>query len=546
MKSNEQGTLSSHSVDAGFEADSYSPTIRMLSLAFLTSVIFLPCLGYEFVNWDDNLNVYANPALISNSGLQRIWTTLELPSYLPLTYTWFYLQHWLWGMDPRGYHAASIVLHTTNVLLVFVLLRNLGLRISVAWWVAALFAVHPVRVESVAWITEQKSLLSGLFYWTAIIVYIKFHREKTWWSFACSWAAFVLSLLAKPTSITLPITLLLLVWYFDKTIKKASVLSIMPFFLTATVFGFLHLFVEGRHLAGANEVNLSVVEHLIISSRALLFYPFKLLLPLHLSPIYPRWTIDTSGPVLYWPVLLLILTTLLLYLLWQKRLLHSCHILGPANYVIVALPILGLIPMPYLNISYVADRYQYLPSFYLFFALGISFNKSIPKLFCARGIRRHLPTVICLLGIIVFSVLTIQQNRVWKTSVSLWSNTIEKYPNQEIAHNNLGQAYASLGLFDKAMMEYNKAISINPNYAMAYNNLGSAHGKKGEFSKAMKALEKAVVLNPRLGDAYYNLSIAYFCEQKYELASEYFDKAIMHGAKIDKGFRKLLEKDLTK
>jgi len=270
--------------------------LKAAFIVITTFAVYFPAIYGGFI-WDDNKYVTENPLLVAPDGLWRIWFSTEVPSqYFPLTYTTFWLEYKLWGLNPAGYHIVNIALHTINALLVWLLLSRLS--VPGAWLAAAIFALHPVHVESVAWITERKNVLSCMFYLLAIVAWLKFTIKPMiphWKYYFLAIALYALAIFSKTTACTLPAAFLLIVWYKNVYVSGRRVLYVVPFIVLGIAMGLLAMWWEYHHQGTqGKEFTFSVMERLLISSRSLWFYSSKLIWPTSLTFSYPRWEIDSG------------------------------------------------------------------------------------------------------------------------------------------------------------------------------------------------------------------------------------------------------------
>ena len=258
--------------------------LAMLALVVLTAVTHIPSLHNEFV-WDDDDHFTRNPAMTAPDGLRQIWSSLAVSRYYPLTLTTFWTQRRLWGLNPMPYHAVNIALHATNAALLFLLLRRLN--VHGAWFAAALWAVHPVNVESVAWVSELKNLQSGLFFFLCLLVWL---RKQ----FLPALILFAAALLSKPSTVVLPLIMLLIIWWQNDRVTRRELVRAMPFFVLAAAMSVLTV-VEQRDAIARDsaEWSLAWYERFKIAGAAIWFYAAKLLWPLNLAFVYPRWDVRT-------------------------------------------------------------------------------------------------------------------------------------------------------------------------------------------------------------------------------------------------------------
>ncbi len=371
------------------------------ALPVLVLVAYLPAFSGGFV-WDDDYHVTNNSTLLSLDGLRRIW--LEpgaVPQYYPLVHTSFWVEHHLWGNDPRGYHAVNVLLHCAATLFLWrVLVR---LRVPGAWLGAALFAVHPVEVESVAWIAERKNLLAAVFGLASLLAYLRFsplesdaessksaeaapperrspQGSAAWRYYAVSLAFFVAALLSKTVIAVLPAVLLVITWWKRGKLTRRNLALVAPFFAVALPLALQTVWLEKHHVGATGEAwALSLLERVLIAGRALWFYVGKLVWPANLTFFYSRWTIDAS---VWWQYLFPLAAAATMIALWLLR-----GRLGrgpPAAALIFAgvlLPALGFFDVYPMRYSFVADHFQYHASMALLALAGAGARR------CWRGCR---------------------------------------------------------------------------------------------------------------------------------------------------------------
>ena len=424
-------------------------------IVLLVFLAYLPALHGGFI-WDDDFYVTNNPTLHDLGGLQRIWFKVgAVPQYYPMVHTTFWLEYHLWGLNPVGYHLINVLLHATAAILLWQVL--LHLQIPGAWLAAVLFALHPVCVESVAWITERKNVLSAVFYFAAALAYLRFvaleepggPNRLRWYWYLGALVLFMAALLSKTVTCSLPAALLLVCWWKKGRVQRGDILPLLPFFVLGVGLGLMTAWIEKYHVgAQGAEWSLTFGERCLIAGRALWFYAGKLVWPVHLTFIYPRWKIE---PEVWWQWLFPIAAVGVVAGLWLARrrigkgplvaVLFFAGTLGPA------LGFVNVYPMRY---SFVADHFQYLAS------VGLI-------TLCAAGLAR-IPRIIPATLVVLLGALTWQQAGIYRNLETLWRDTLAKNPDCWMAHNNLGHLLSNQGRIDEAMEHYHKAIQINPNH----------------------------------------------------------------------------------
>src|SRR6266513_1381298 len=312
--------------------------------------------------WDDDAYVVDNDLLTASDGLRRIWFSLDSPSqYFPLVYTTFRVERTLWGLHPSGYHWINLLLHVANALLVWRVLARLNVPGS--WLAGAIFALHPVQVESVAWITERKNVLMGFFFLLTLLAWIAFIDERTkrpWRFYALALILYLFALSAKSTACTLPAALLLILWLQKKPINKPRLTQIAPFVIMGIGMGLLAVWWERYHQGTSRAIFtfLSPLERVLVASRAVWFYLGKLIWPGNLTFIYPKWQISSTHlPDYMW---LLVGIGLCGAIYFLRRYVGRSVEVAAGFFVAILSPVLGFIMLFTFRYTFVADHYQYL------------------------------------------------------------------------------------------------------------------------------------------------------------------------------------------
>ena len=504
-------------------------------IVLLVVLAYLPALRGGFI-WDDDSYVTQNPALHNGEGLRQIWFTPgATPQYYPLSFTSFWVDYHLWKLNPLGYHLINLLLHAINAILLWTILRQL--RVRGAWLAAAIFAVHPVNVESVAWITERKNVLAGFFYLSSALACLRFWLPNLAadsrtgrgpqttaaglgdWKFY--WLALLLylcALLAKTATIALPVAVFLVVWWKRGKVGRRELFPLAPFLAVGLAMGLFTVWVEKHfvHAAGSGWA-FSFPERGLIAGRAVWFYLGKLVWPHPLMFIYPRWEIHAARPLAYLPVLALVVV---LFVLWVKRKGWARPMLVALAYFLALLfPVLGFFNVYFFRYSFVADHFQYLASIgpLTLAAAGIS------RLF---GFIKKQEWALCGALLVVLGALTWQQAGIYRNLETLWRDTLAKNPDCWMAQNNLGTVFADKGRYDEAIKYYHKAIQLNPNFSEAQYGLGLAFAAQGRLDEAIENYRKAIQINPNYFDALKDLGNAFADKGRFDEAIENYRKAI--------------------
>ena len=410
-----------------------------------TLLAYRPAMSAGFI-WDDDSYLTGNPLLSGLDGLRRIWIPGQTPQYYPVVFTSFWIEHLVWGLHPAGYHLVNIALHALNALLVWRLGR--ALRLPGAWFVGALFALHPVQVESVAWITERKNVLSACSYLLAALAWLRVleRGEATregappWRPYAAMLGLFVLALLSKSVTCTLPVALLLVLLWQRRRITSRHVALLLPLLLLGLLCAWNTARLERIHVGAAGpEFDFSLAERALIATRALLFYPSKLLLPWPLVFIYPRWELEATRAASYGPLLLELAVAAAALVAWRRGARGPA--LALAFYAVTIAPALGFVDVYPMRYSFVADHFQYLACLGVFALAGGAAEALARRPRVAAEALARRPRVAAVAGGAVLAALgglSWCQCLAYANAETLWRTTIARNPGAWIALNNLG------------------------------------------------------------------------------------------------------------
>jgi protein O-mannosyl-transferase len=489
-------------------------------LVALTAVAYLPALRNGFI-WDDDAWLMHNRTLEGLTGLYRLWfDLLALQQYYPITGTAFWIQYQLWGFHPFGYHAVNVAVHVLNAVLFWFVLRKLGLR--GAWFAAAVFAVHPVMVESVAWVTEIKNLLSTAFFLGSVLAYLNFEKlerrdlPRGWNWFVLSLLLFICALLSKSVTCSLPVVLAILIWWKRERISPADFRPLLPYFLIGLPMGLLTAWLEIHHVGATGaSFNLEFYQRCIVAGRAIVFYFFKLIWPSDLTFIYPRWQVTSL-----WLLLVPALVALCLLALWLLRKRIGKGPLAAAAFFIVTLgPILGFFNGYAFQFSFVADHWQYLSS------LGVIALASIlPN--TLSGVSHHVRSAALGFVLVALALLTARQSFIYKDQDTLWGDTLVKNPKCWMAHNNLGVDLTERGVLRGAEEQFRAAVRFNSRYYEAENNLGEILLARNRVEEAARHIDRSIEINPTFAASHWNKALILARQVKTEEAYEIVDQGL--------------------
>lgn len=564
-----------------------------LILAFIF-IVFSPCLKNGFVNWDDDKYIINNPVIQSASlmSLKKIFTSFVIQNYHPITLLSYLFEYHFFKLNPFYYHLTNLILHLLNCSLVFWLIFIITGRAYVSYAVAILFGIHPLQVESVAWISERKNLLYALFFLGTLISYSYYIlKEKALKYYCFSLLLFILSLLSKLMSLSLPLVLFSIDYLLRRKPDKSLLIEKIPYFMLSLVFSIVEILCI--HMSGVlrHDESYGLFQIWKLSSYCIVFYLSKIFLPVKLSCLYPYYKADNSL-VYFFAIIIVIILSISIVISGRRT---RKIIFGSCFFLAAILPVLQFIQT---GAVIVTDRFSYIPSigiFYIIVAALFWFYSKKLKGYTMKLI--FLTTVISVVAALSF--LTWNRCKVWENSFVLWNDAINKYPAGyiPIAYFNRGLALADNQEIDKSIADLNKtlmlyygklalkqdysetykrllmstyghsavydflavklaeigkmeeatillswAIQINPSNIQAFYNLCSVYGNMKKYKEAIMVGSKVISLDPQSAQAHYNLSAAYFLDKQYALACRYNKIAVEFGFKPEEDSLKIREK----
>lgn len=484
----------------------YTSFILASLAVVITFLAFLPVLTAGFTGWDDQIMITQNPKIMSLSAgnVARYFTSTHERLYHPLVLISYAIEYRFFGLNPIPYHVTNLVLHLISCALVFWAFRLLTGRDYVAFIVAVLFGIHPMHVESVAWLAERKDVLYTPFFIAAMISYIYYLQKGERKHLSLTLLFFIISLLSKSMAFTLPFVMLLLDRYMEcridnKTFKDKAVFWILAFlFGLITVVGHYEAGVKGR------EFTFSPARNLMAPFEGIVFYLIKLFLPFRLSAIYPLMPHEIAGMKLLYLLSPLIVIALAAAI-WRYFGKNRTVVFGTLFFLATIFPVLQLVPV---GLMMPADRYTYVPYIGLFFIAAVWFDGTISKL-KDRASRTSMIAILALV-IAVLSVLTFQRTGVWKNGIALWDDVLGNYPGIALAHYNRATEYfLAKGDLTKGLQGFKDTVKIDPGYVEAYVNMGLIYYYKNDLREAIVNYDKAEKLNPNMYEIYVDRGNAY-------------------------------------
>jgi tetratricopeptide (TPR) repeat protein len=458
--------------------------VALAAIVAATWVAYWPCLWGEFI-WDDNLYVLYNPLLRDVTGLWRIWfEPVATPVYHPLVFSSYWIEYQMWGTTTLGYHAVNVALHTANALIFWAILQRLQSPGAVL--AAGIFALHPVHVESVAWVTERKDVLSAFFYGLTMLWWVRFlrtQRERDW-MIALALAA--CALLSKGVLCTLAAALALVAWWKAPWQWRTWTVRLVPFVLISALMAAVTVWREQAH---ANpSLPYTELERLLIASRAMWTHAAMLVWPAGLTIAYAGWKVSISDPFAYvFPVATLVVIVLLL----ASRSRHGTGPLAASAFFVVTLsPMLGFVDYNIMRYAFVADHFQYVASGGLIALAAAALCR-----WTGRWSAVHRMTgAVALLAVLM--VLSWRQAGLYKDADTMWRDNLAKNPRSWTAYNYFATAFMRQDRFEDAAAVYRQAIAAMPDHAEAHRSLAVVVASLGRPEEAVELLRKALELDP--------------------------------------------------
>jgi Tfp pilus assembly protein PilF len=480
-------------------------------VAGLTFIAFLPALHDGFTSWDDDVYVTNNPS-IRDFSFHHVAHQFSscIGYYQPLTMMSYMADYRFSGLNPRGYHLTSVLFHCINALLVFALIFGLSGNALVAFIAALFFAVHPLRVESVAWISGRKDVIFSFFYLLSLVAFLRYRRNGRRLFFGLSILLFFCSLLSKPMAVTLPLVLLLIEYGIAGKITVRNILGKWSFVAMSLGFSLLTYSTQAH-------VHASFLRHLYVPSFGILFYSFMTIVPVHLSAYYSLDCVPRSGATFIYPALAICVGIVAFRIARHSRTAIFCLLF----FIVTLLPALQIVQI---GGYIVADRYSYLPTIGLCYLVAWAIGRFMKNprvgfaLKCAAGGGVGLIVIVSVL-------LTWGRCLVWKDGITLWSDAIAHWPST-MTYNNRGQAFYEKGDYSRALGDYNEAIRLGQSLPNAWNGRGCVLNSLGDYSQAMSDYKMAVALKPDYADAWYNGGQALQAMNELDRAGEWYDRAI--------------------
>ena len=501
-----------------------------LLLIFVTASVYWQVQKFDFINYDDNDYIYNNPHVqdgITANTIAWAFTTAHASNWHPLTWMSHMLDCQMFGLWPGGHHLTSLFIHIANALLLFSLFRKMTGDLWQSAFVGALFALHPLHIQSVAWISERKDVLSGFFWMLTLLAYVRYVRRPGWIAYVGVLIFFILGLLSKPMVVTLPFVMLLLDYWplnriqltgLENNLRLKAFFVLLrekiPLFLLAAASAGITFYVQQKGGAVQLFDVVPLVNRIYNIPISYIIYIIKTVFPYKLAAFYPY---PNGFP--WWEVIAAILTLLAGTVLAIRLTFRYPYIIvGWLFFIGTLVPVIGFVQV---GVQSMADRYMYLPMI----GLLIIVAWGIPDFISNWQSKRFWLGATAILAVIILSAATWKQTGYWKDSVSLFSHAIEVTENNFVAHANLGTALRKDGKNDQAIVHFRNSLAISPDQSDVYMALGLALDERGNPEKALACLEKSVLLDPEYYDAQYNLGTFLLKNGEWDQAISHLEKA---------------------
>ncbi len=506
-------------------------------ITLLAFVCYFPSLSSGFI-WDDDMYITGSPFVKAADGLYGLWCTTQTPDYWPLSNSSFWIEWRLWGIHAGGYHALNLLFHIAVCGLIWCILRRLS--IPGAFWAAMIFAVHPVNVESVAWIAQRKNVMALLFFLLSILWYLKAEmymtiddswptrsrgglRERAtspWFGwYWLSFAAFILAMLSKGSVAVLPVLLLGIIWW-RRRITLRDLARTAPFFTVAAILTLINIWFQ-RHDTSVIIRDAGFLERLLAAGGLICFYLYKAFLPLNLALVYPQWTVQT-GDLLWWlPLGAVLIVTALLWLYrqgWSRPLL-----LAWGFFCTALLPCLGFTDVGFMMYSLASDHYQHIAIIGVITLTAAGW--SCWRMWASGNVRRTAD-VMAVVAVCALALLTYRQCDLYRNPIMLYRGSLEKNPNCWVMLYNLGATLFNANQPAESIGYYLKAIKIQPNNFDEQVNIAEAYEKTGQLSPALEHYREALRMRPKTAKTHNNLGVVLLKLKRPQEAIEHFKEAI--------------------
>jgi tetratricopeptide (TPR) repeat protein len=488
-------------------------------LLILTFLLFFQSLFNGFIEfWDDDIYVTQNEDL-KNGNIKALVTQFYSGHYHPLTMLFYYIDHSIFGMSATGFHFTNLLLHILNVFLVYIFIRHLTKNFNIAFFVAALFAIHPMTAESVCWISERKNLLYAMFFLLGLIQYMKYREHDSMKHYWYALLFFILSVLSKVSSVSFPLIIIILDIYIDKKPEWKKLIFKIPFFVISLSFGLIAI--KAQQTTSWYSPELSTSEHIVTSNYAYFFYIQKIFLPTSLSPFHYYPTLyDPERIKDIYPYLALIPLMIGFFIYFFKKWKTEFPLLL-FGFVFFTLNILLVTIKFPKGVVFAAERYSYIPAIGIFLMVVLLLSRIAEK----KSQNKTLLTYFAGISIVVLSLMTYNRTKIWETDSSLYSEAIEKYPDVHYPYYNRGVVLSTNKKYKEAIQDFTRSLKIKNDDPKTWFQKGMAEMQIGDFLSAEESFRQTIALKPEV-DAYLRRAQTILMNNRIPLDSSRLEMAI--------------------
>lgn len=495
-------------------------------LIFLILISFFPTFKAGIVSWDDYGYLIENKSLIESFSLKEIFSTFAvMGNYHPVTILFYSIQYQIaGGLNPTLFHTTNILFHIFNTILIFILLKNFNAKKITALIVSILFAIHPLHVESVSWISELKDVLYTFFLLLSFIFYLKYKKSKPQANkyYIISIVLFIFSCLSKGMAVVLPLLLIITDYFIDKKISIKKQVNKIPFLIISFIFGLIAFYAQKASKGVISLTDYDFIETLLFPIYSFGFYIIKMFLPINLSIFYPYPEPNKLNAIHYFSIVLLIGYLAAIYFSFKKKKYHI--LFGLLFYLSTILFVIQIKPI---GNAIAADRYFYLSSIGLFYIIAYFISNRYEKIKNKKA-NKILFQISLLFITLILSITTFNRTKIWENTETLWKSVLKVYPKSDIAYYGLAYNYDKKGNRIKAKEFYKKAIDLNMHNKKANVNLGNMYYNNNQFDSALLYYQQSIKNNTDYAEGYYSIGNIYYIKNDYKKAINYYLTAIKY------------------
>ena len=499
--------------------------LMLLAVLAITAFVMSPSLKAIFVNWDDDANVYEN-INVTTFNISNIFSSHILGNYNPLTTLTFAIEYHFFKDNPFHYHLDNFLLHLINTFLVFILISQLGMKKQWALLVALLFGIHPMHIESVAWVTERKDVLYGMFYLLAANCYLQHYKTKKSLYLLLTYLFFILSLLSKIQAVALPLSLLLFDYLNNRPLKINLIIEKIPYFIFSLLIGFLGIHFL-KEQGSINPVYFSIIEKILIGIYSICIYLIKSVVPYEMSTLYPY---PLSGDFEWYYYLTPFILLILGYIIFRTLKYTRSIVFGFLFFLFNVMFVLQVVSA---GQGFIADRFTYIPYIGIFYVFAFLLNRFYEQTKSFKTIVVSFSLIISL----IYATVAYSHIAVWKNTATLFTYVLNHYKNVPTAYWNRGNYFRDNKIYDKAIIDYSELLRIKPNDGKAYVSRGKLYFDTKEYDKAFEDFNSGLKYDSEDKDGYSNRAGIYTMRKQYDLALKDMNKAWSIDPKIKDGLK---------